>query len=392
MRSIHAGAVACGLSGVLCLQVLAQQPAPGPIPVIGLTPAQRAAFNEGSRVFTKRYTVAEGLGPVFNDDACNDCHRNGGGSNRTAGRFGRLDRGVFDPLAELGGSLVQSRGIGSVTTEAGTHTFTGESTPATATVSTRRRSHTLLGLGLVDAVPDETWLALAQAQRQADASTAGRAHQMLDPSTGRTVVGKFGWKAQVPSLRIFSGDALLNEMGITNPLFRAEACPQGDCWAAIDFNPAPGLNDNGHDVDALTDFQTMLAPPPRGPVTNDVLAGEQVFQQIGCAICHRPTLRTGPSPIAALNQVDFHPYSDFLLHDMGSLGDGISQGQATGFEIRTQPLWGLRSVGRLMHDAATTGVDNAILRHDGQGRAARVRFSELAAESRAALLAFLASL
>jgi CxxC motif-containing protein (DUF1111 family) len=137
---------------------------------------------------------------------------------------------------------------------------------------------------------------------------------------------------------------------------------------------------------------TMLAAPARGAITVEALAGEQVFLQIGCASCHRPTIRTGPSPISALNRADFHPYSDFLLHDMGSLGDGIAQGQATGREMRTQPLWGLRNTNRFMHDAATNSIEAAIRRHDGQGGAARDRFAELDADRIAQLLAFLRSL
>jgi len=136
----------------------------------------------------------------------------------------------------------------------------------------------------------------------------------------------------------------------------------------------------------------MLAAPPRGAITEEAAAGEQVFLQIGCATCHRAPLRTGPSAIRALNRAEFHPYSDFLLHDMGSLGDGISQGQATGREMRTQPLWGLRTLNRFMHDAQSRTLEDAIRRHDGQARAARDQFVDLDAERVALLLAFLRSL
>ena len=428
MRRLHFGLVCLGASAALSLAVMAQQPPPGgnpapppgnpqpppgnpppggsptppptgnpgpppgADPVTGLTPAQQTAFNLGRQTFLKHYQVTDGLGPVFNDESCNDCHRNGGGSNRTVRRIGRIDdRGVYDPLVELGGSLLQSRGIGTITTTAGTHDFTGERQPAAATVSTLRRAHATQGLGFVDAVPDDSWRALAAAQQAADPTTAGRVNTVLDLATGRAVVGKFGWKAQVPSLRQFAADALLNEMGITNPLFRNEVCPQGDCWA-LDYNPTPALNDDGRDVSALADFMTMLAPPARGAIAADALAGEQVFTQIGCASCHRPTIRTGPSAIAALDRADFHPYSDFLLHDMGNLGDGIEQGQATGREMRTQPLWGLRSATRFMHDAAARSIEDAVNRHDGQGRTTRDRFVALPEGQLAQLLAFLRSL
>ena len=117
MRSAYVGLLALCVSCLLSLQSIAQQRQPGGSPVGGLTPAQQIAFNEGSRQFSKSYEIADGLGPVFNDESCSDCHRNGGGSNRTVRRFGRIDsRGEFDHLAELGGSLIQSRGIRSITT------------------------------------------------------------------------------------------------------------------------------------------------------------------------------------------------------------------------------------------------------------------------------------
>jgi CxxC motif-containing protein (DUF1111 family) len=376
---------------VLAVSVHTAAQRQGGTPVADLTPAQRQAFDQGSRTFAKQYTMAEGLGPVFNDASCADCHNAGGTSNRTVRRFGRSGRDGFDALEHLGGSLIQSRGIGSVTTVDGTHVFRGEQTPAEATVSVVRRSQSLFGLGYVDAVPDEVWFGIAEEQRLADEATAGRVHLVFDRSAGTVVVGKFGWKAQVPSLFVFSGDALLNEMGITNPGFRDEICPQGDCQA-LAFNPAPALNDDGRDVAAIADFMTMLAAPTRGAVTAEVTAGERVFHQIGCESCHRSAVRTGPSPIRALDRVVFNPYSDFLLHDMGTLGDGISQGQASGADMRTTPLWGLRALNRFLHDRSATTIEQAIRRHDGQGRRARERFDALGADEQAWLLAFLRSL
>ena len=363
----------------------------GGTPVADLTIAQRQAFDEGSRTFAKVYTIADGLGPVLNDDSCADCHRAGGGSNRTVSRFGRVDRGQFDPLERLGGSLIQSRGIGSVTTVDGTHVFLGEQIPEEASVTARRRSTPLLGLGFVDAVPDVVWVGIAEQERLADPSTAGRVQHAFERSTGAFIVGKFGWKAQVSSLLQFAGDALLNEMGITSPGFRDEVCPQGNCQA-LAFNPTPALNDDGRDVAAITDFMTMLAAPVRGPIISDIASGDRVFHEIGCEACHRSSIETGPSPIRALDRAVFHPYSDFLLHDMGSLGEGITQGLAGGVEMRTAPLWGLRSTTRYLHDGSATTLEQAISRHDGQGRAARERFDRLEADRLTWLLAFLRSL
>ena len=363
-------------------------------PLDGLSPALTAAFSAGARVFTKRYTIADGLGPVFNDDSCADCHRTpavGAASNRLVTRFGREADGFFDPLIERGGSLLQTRGIGSVTTPAGSFTFTGERIPADATVVSHRRTTGLQGLGLVEAVSGDTWFAIADAEAQTDPSTAGRPALVLDLATRLPAVGKFGWKAQVPTLHQFAGDALLNESGITNPDFPAENCPAGDC-SRLDFNPVPAMNDDGRDVDALTGFMRLLAPPARGAITDAVASGEQVFAEIGCNGCHLPSIQTAANRIGALDRVTFHPYSDFLLHDMGALGDGIVQGQAGGREMRTAPLWGLRFAPRLLHDGRANGVEQAIARHDGQAARSRARYETLDPDRLAALLAFLRSL
>jgi CxxC motif-containing protein (DUF1111 family) len=180
-------------------------------------------------------------------------------------------------------------------------------------------------------------------------------------------------------------------MGITIPGFRDEVCPQGDC-PALGFNPAPALNDDGGDASAITDFMTLLAAPARGALTEDAVAGERLFEQVGCASCHRPAMQTGPSQVRALDRAVFHPYSDFLLHDMGPLGDGIPHGVAGGREMRTAPLWGLRFVNRYLHDRSAATIEEAVRRHGGQGSAARNRFDALEESERAAVLAFLGSL
>ena len=145
-------------------------------------------------------------------------------------------------------------------------------------------------------------------------------------------------------------------------------------------------------MDHFTDFMQLLAPPPRGAVGPQQIAGETIFDAIGCAQCHTKTMTTGPNQIAALDHVDFHPFSDFLLHDMGSLGDGIAQNEATGRMMRTQPLWGLRAQTRFLHDGRALTLSDAIQGHAGQGATAEAAFEALDPISRALLLEFLNSL
>ena len=365
---------------------------PAAAPLAGLTQAQLTAFNAGRGAFTRDATVAGGLGPVFNENSCLVCHgapAPGGGSNRNVTRFARTVNGVFDSMTNLGGSLVQNRAIGG--RNGSTHNFIPETVPAAAGIVTQRRTTPLFGLGLVDATPDITLIALADSEAARGDGVAGRVNMTDNIRAGSKTVGRFGWKAQVPTLLQFAGDALVNEMGITTPDFPNENCPQGNC-AELAFNPAPGINDSGATPAALNDFMLMLAAPARGPQTADTAEGEQLFGSIGCTSCHASTLATGSSTIAALDHRTYHPYSDFLLHDMGALGDGIEMAGATGSEVRTQPLWGLRFVNRYLHDGRATTLEQAIDAHDGQGRASRDRFAALSADAKAKLVAFLRSL
>ncbi len=365
-------------------------PQPGD-PLAGLTAAELERFNSGKAEFQGVETVEEGLGPVFNDVSCGSCHSApalGGGSDRLETRFGALTaQGRFDPLSQFGGSLIQEQGIGA----SGTCEYLAEIVPPEATIIAKRRTTPLFGLGLVDAVPDSEFLAIAQEQRRDTPGIAGVVSVVTDLSTGKPRVGKFGWKCQNPNLFQFAGDAYVNEMGITNPQFPDENCPQGDC-GALSCNPISDLNDVGDGVQEFADFMAFLAPPPRGPIGGAALLGERSFNRIGCAGCHVATLQTGRNAVAALDRVNFHPYSDFLLHDMGSLGDGITQNRATGRLMRTAPLWGARNVTTFLHDGRATTLEQAILAHDGQGRRARERFLRMSSWERSQLIAFLKSL
>ncbi len=362
-------------------------------PLPSVTADELASFRDGRDALLKQETVATGLGPVFNQPVCTQCHDSppavGGTNQRLEIRYGRrLPDGGFDPLTEKGGTLLHDHGIGPVPG----FTFGAEAIPPEANVVAARRTQPVFGLGLVDATPDSVFQALARSQAQEAPEAAGRPGMVVDLGTGRLAVGRFGWKAQQPTLFQFSGDAALNEMGITSPQFPDEVCPQGDC-STLAFDPLPTLNDpEGKDIARFTAYMRFVGPPPAPVLSGQVKRGSEVFAAVGCAVCHVPTLITGPNPSAALDRVAYHPYSDFLLHDMGALGDGIDQGDARGTEMRTQPLWGLSFQGRMMHDGRAVTVTGAIQAHDGQGAPARDRFAALGQDDRDALLAFLAAL
>jgi CxxC motif-containing protein (DUF1111 family) len=241
----------------------------------------------------------------------------------------------------------------------------------------KRRANPLFGLGLVDAVPDETLQEVARLEQAVTPATAGRANVVTDVASGQPRVGRFGWKCQIGTVLTFAGNAYLNEIGVTTPLFPNENCPQGDCALLAADPAATEPNDTNATVMQFADFVTFLAPPPRKAPRRGEGAGAVLFARIGCADCHLPALQTGPNPVAALDRVVFFPFSDFLLHDMGTLNDGIAQGGASTHEMRTAPLWGARVRTSFLHDGRAPTVRDAILAHDGQGRPARDRFAGL---------------
>jgi CxxC motif-containing protein (DUF1111 family) len=387
---------------VLSLNTYAQQArrrsSLGPVPEVGgMFPGASGplvlGFNAGLLTFTRDETPATGLGPVFNETSCSKCHNGpavGGGGTRNVTRFARRNEGIFDPMTSLGGSVLQDHAIGG-DGNGSVHRFAAETVPAAATIVVQRRTTPLFGLGLVDFTSDADLIALAAAEAARGDGVAGRVNITDNIATGTKTVGKFGWKAQVPSLGQFVGDAWLNEMGITTPEFPSENCPQGNC-AELAFNPAPGINRTLGDESELVDYMWLLAPPPRAPQNADTAEGEQIFQNIGCSGCHAPTLNSATNPVIALSRKVYHPYSDFLLHDMGSLGDGLEMGSATGSEMRTAPLWGLRFITTYLHDGRATTLEQAIAAHEGQGSASRDRFAALTADTKNKLLSFLRSL
>jgi CxxC motif-containing protein (DUF1111 family) len=390
-RAASAGILGSAIAALALLSIGGGSPPQFGDPLPGLTPDLLARFQDGKALFDHEFDPAGGLGPVFNDSSCTNCHNqggDGGGSDRLETRYGRLTNGVFDQLTQFDGQLLHERGIGTFN---GVE-FVGEIVPAEANVVARRRTTPLFGLGLVDAVPDETLQEIAQLQQFLTPDTAGRANVVTDVFSGQPRVGRFGWKCQIGTVLTFTGNAFLNEMGVTTPFFPHENCPQGDC-ALLAANPArSNPNDTTETVTQIADHTIFLAPPPPRAQTHEAKAGANVFARIGCADCHIPVLQTGPNSIAALDSVVFFPYSDFLLHDMGALGDGIVQSGASGREMRTAPLWGARVRTSFLHDGRAATLQDAILAHDGQGKTARNRFARLGELRKHQILEFLSSL
>ncbi len=359
-------------------------------PLPDLTREQLNAFAEGRGEFENVEDVAGGLGPIFNNTSCAICHSVpaiGGSSAALVTRFGRVEGGHFDPLTQLGGSLLQAQAVDPGTLER---------IPEDATVVSRRQSTPLFGAGLIEAIPDADIQALAR-RKKAD-GILGRAALVEDVATGRTRVGRFGWKAQHATLLSFAGDAYVNEMGITSRLFPSENAPNGDQEKLAQFDHVADPEDvvdpvtGKGDIDTAADFMRFLAPPPTPRVTGAIQIGFNQFVKVGCAECHVPTLFTGPNKVRALDRKPVVLFSDLLLHDMGSLNDGIAQDDALANEMKTAPLWGLKHSPPYLHDGRAPTIIEAIRAHDGEGAPSRDRFNALTTSQQRQLLEFLNAL
>ena len=387
-------------SAVATVRAVDLQPKMGD-PLAGLSPAELARFEAGKVQFTRTFSAGEGLGPTMNQTSCAECHKNpvGGTGTITVTRFGFYDEknGGFDPLDSLGGSLRQAQAING---------GCAEQVPVEANVVAQRVTTSSLGLGLLEAIPDGSIIAH---ENPGGPGVSGRVHmvQPLESPLGPQRVGRFGWKAQVATVLSFSGDAFLNEMGITNDLVPTENDPNGvnpptiaQCDTVADPEDVPD-GQGVRIIDKLTDFQRYLAAPPQTPRSG--MTGETVFNTIGCNACHVAAFTTDNNMAleSSVRNKAIRPYSDFLLHDMGILGDGIAQGQADVREFRTPPLWGMRVRQVLLHDARISGgsfasrVTAAIAQHNVLGSEAApsgAAFAALSSTQKNQLIAFLDSL
>jgi CxxC motif-containing protein (DUF1111 family) len=378
-------------AAAVCVDVWAQQGRVPGSPLPGITSLELELFRMGRNDFLEVETAAEGLGPLFNGTSCAQCHSIpavGGTGTIIETRAGyRDEEGKFH--APPGGTLM--------------HLFSNPphdcqiSVYEEANVIARRISIPLFGAGLVDAIPDETLLALQDPEDRNADGIRGRAAIVEDVATGARRVGRFGWKAQQATILAFAADAYINEMGISNDLFRAE--PLGNvasdkAYHCLGSSAPEDVRDRRtglRGIDNFENFLRLLAPVARGVVNDETQRGERVFGEADCGSCHAPVLMTGPSsnPVFHLKPVPL--YSNLLLHDIET-GDGIEQGDAKANEIRTPALWGLRFRRPLLHDGSAATIEEAIRRHGGEAKGARDSFLALPADRQRELLAFLRSL
>lgn len=372
-------------------------------PLAGLTAAEMAAFARGDEAFGRQFTPADGLGPIFNNVSCASCH-SGDGRGRPENALVRFSKGG-DLVPRLGGPQLQTRAIAGAEPEL---------LPAGVETSLRLPPP-VFGVGLIEAIPIEAILANADPEDSDGDGVSGRPNFVVpgdfipvdeiggyDPegeNGPKPQLGRFGWKASVSSLLLQVVEAYHQDIGITSDFLPVEnrnplASRSTD---AADRAPDPELPEA--EVRAVLAYIRMLAPPAPGAMTEMRQRGQQLFNQIGCATCHVPELRTGASSIAALRDQPVRLFSDLLLHDMGDeLADGRPDGDANGREWRTAPLWGLRIMrdfldgdAFLLHDGRAASVEEAVMLHGGEAAGARDRFVALDSADRAALLDFVES-
>jgi CxxC motif-containing protein (DUF1111 family) len=383
-------------------------------PIDGLSGPQLATFAQGDEEFNRVFSAEEGAGPLFVAASCGSCHPGDGKGHPVFNltRFGRMVDGAFDPMRAQGGPQVQNRAVERYIAEVMPNGVTGASvfTPPSVT-----------GLGLLEAVDDTTLLGLADPDDADGDGISGRV-QLLDeddlivevtsldavaneggPTRGAPIngqfIGRFGKKGVTVNLLHQTVTAYHQDMGLTTDLVLEDLFNRQVGNFASDDVPDPEVGSST--VSAVVFYLKTLRPPPRREAdAPEVLAGESLFGQVACAKCHLPALRTGVSPIRPLDRVEFHPYSDLLLHDMGAeLDDGYTEGVALTSEWRTAPLWGIGLApgsqgGRmhLLHDGRAGSLREAIDFHGGEAAASRSAFNGLTAEDQERILRFLESL
>ena len=402
---------------------------------------ERRTFNVGDSFFNQNWVTApastvarDGLGPTFNAQSCSSCHSHDGrarppdhDADPVRGLLLRLSvPGPGGPVPDpVYGGQLQDRAINGVPAEGRIgiryESISGsyaDGTPYTLQkpvyvildpafgpprpdlMISPRIAPVVFGMGLLEAIPESRILALADPEDRDDDGISGRPNILWDERKQAYVLGRFGWKANQPSIEQQAAGAFQGDLGITSSLFPDENCPpvQEACVRA----PNGGLPEIPAERLAKVVFyvQTLAVPAMRDVDDLSVQWGARLFQDVGCASCHTPRHVTAADfSVAPLRNQVIYPYTDLLLHDMGEgLADHRPDGRATGREWRTPPLWGIGLVEavnghtRFLHDGRARNLEEAILWHGGEGAPSRDAFKGLSLTERKALLEFLRSL
>ena len=420
--------------------------------ITGLKDGEYKLFADGQDTFGEVEALADGLGPRFNMDSCLGCHAQpaGGGTSpavnpqvTVATKNGAQNRVPF--FVKQDGPVREARyqykpdgtrdgGVHALFVISGRVDLPGDPTGDASGCNISQEQFgvqaqngnlifriptPVFGAGLIEQIPDGALVAnqAASTSQKAALGILGKPNRVRvdqgDPNVNGNdgTIARFGWKAQNKSLLLFSGEAYNVEMGITNELFQTERDEKPACQFKTVPNDATNTETNDlvtglSDIEKFALFMRFLAPPTPSPDTpggaQSIANGRMLFESVGCALCHTPTLRTGNSTVMALANQDVNLFSDLLLHNMGAkLADDIIQGQAGPDEFRTAPLWGLGQRIFFLHDGRTTDLIQAINAHRSPATATYVaseangvvrNFNQLSEWDKQDLLNFLRSL
>lgn len=362
-------------------------------PVDGLSESENIRFFRGDVAFNDEvFTPEIGLGPLFVANSCGSCHPGDGKGHpfTTLTRFGQTDD-TGNQFKHMGGPQLQNRAIPG---------FTPEQLPSGVGFS-KLTPPANTGLGFIDAVPDEEILSYADPDDSDGDGISGvpnwvsmKDYLFARPETveiNGKYIGRFGKKGAAYDLHQQTAQAYNEDIGITSTY------EVFDTHSGLQIDPE--ITDQTI-LDVVFYLKTLKAPIPRNSDQNEIVLGKGIFNEIGCAKCHRPEMKTGVSSINALSSKTFYPYTDLLLHDMGpGLDDGYTEGSAKTFEWKTPPLWGLGlskfSQGGgyfLLHDGRARSIEEAIILHGGEGQPSSENFQSLSDTEKRNLIRFLESL
>ena len=419
------------------------------MPSANLSPLRRMDFFVGNGFFRNPWKVAstqqnarDGLGPLFNTDTCQSCHIKDGRGHPPTGASGpavsmlvrlsikpsatdayQLQRGGVVPEPTYGGQLQDAAIAGHLPEGSVRVEYTeipmvfSDRSPISLrkphmhidslgygpmhpeTQFSARIAPPMIGLGLLEAISDNDIRANAVQQAESSRRVSGKVNLVWDDVQGKTVIGRFGWKAGQPNLNQQNAHAFAGDMGLTSRVLNQDDCTKNQiaCQQALNGG-TPEVSDS---IMASILFYTRnLAVPMRRDVdTPQTLRGKALFHQAGCATCHVPSYVTAEAAEPELSQQKIYPYTDLLLHDMGDeLGDGRGEYLADGNEWRTPPLWGIGLTQQVsghtlfLHDGRARNLMEAIIWHGGEARGSRNAVLQFDQAQREALISFLNSL